>query len=453
MEEAVRLYRSAASCFGAVGAHQGGRLVLSLFFKAVLGVQRIFHFDTLTDEGFALLTGGRRCLSRRTLGVLVCAVSTRAVGKFLQLTQPAVSAAQHLYVSIDEHVVARFTREFLIPKGFHTIRNKKMRAEKLFFSFDTAGRTLLNLIVTPGNGRLAPVASKMLAAVRARCRTSCLLRAVLDAGAAQSHRELLEVADHDPYQVLLVRAPRRKAYLDRWKALPEERFTAYDEPGRYKGAPAKRIHVAETTTALRAAKGAPARQVRTLVVREEKRRGKDRWHALFVFRDNATDALTLTQEFRARQHHEQAYRILLHDAFVDTVPSGYNKKSRNPDRPGFRKNAIALYAWLSGLALNALTAFSTSLPARFKWAHPRTLRRWWFNFPAELYLTDRTLFVVLHPRWFRSWWKQKVEQLNAKKMRIPWMDDRLVLYSLAPPRPQSPEPPCAPSTAPSGVWC
>jgi hypothetical protein len=452
MPEAVQLYRVAASCFGRVGAHQGGRLALSLFFKALLGVQRIFHFDSLTDVGFALLTGGRRCLSRRTLGGLVRAVSTRAVSKFVRLTQPVVSAAERLHVSIDEHVVARFTRKFLIPKGFHTIRNKKMRAEKLFFSFDTAARTLLDLVVTPGNGRLAPVASKMLGALRARCRNSPL-RAILDAGAAQNHGEMLEVADRNPNQVLLVRAPRRKAYLDRWKALPEELFTAYDEPGRYKGAPAKRIHVAQTTTAIRTAKGAPVRQVRTLVVREQKRQGKDRWHALFVFRDNATDALTLIKEYRARQHHEQAYRILLHDAFVDTVPSGYSKHSRNPDRPGFRKNAMTLYAWLAGLAVNALTAFSDSLPERFKWAHPRTLRRWWFNFPADLYLTDRALFVVLHPRWFRSWWKQKVEQLNAKKMRIPWMDDRLVLYSLEPPLPKSAEPSSAPSTAPSDVWC
>jgi hypothetical protein len=452
MPEAVRLYRSAACCFGRVGAHQGGRLVLSLFFKALLGVQRIFHFDSLSDVGFALLTGGRRCLSRRTLGGLVRAVSTRAVGKFVRLTQPVVSTAQRLHVSIDEHVVARFTRKFLIPKGFHTIRNKKMRAEKLFFSFDTAARTLLDLVVTPGNGRLAPVASKMLGALRARCRNSPL-RAILDAGAAQNHRELLEVADRNPNQVLLVRAPRRQAYLDRWKALPEERFAAYDEPGRYKGAPAKRIHVAETSTAIRAARGAPVRQVRTLVVREEKRRGKDRWHALFVFRDNATDALTLIQEYRARQHHEQAYRILLHDAFVDAVPSGYCKHSRNPDRPGFRKNAMTLYAWLAGLAVNALTAFSASLPESFKWAHPRTLRRWWFNFPADLYLSDRALFIVLHPRWFRPWWKHKVEQLNAKKLRIPWMNDRLVLYSLEPPLPLSAEPSSAPSTAPSDVWC
>lgn len=66
-----------------------------------------------------------------------------------------------------------------------------------------------------------------LGALRARCHNSPL-RAVLGAGAAQNHRELLEVADHNPNQVLLVRAPRRKAYLDRWKALPEELFTAYE---------------------------------------------------------------------------------------------------------------------------------------------------------------------------------------------------------------------------------
>ena len=85
MAEAVQLYRLAVSCFGGVGAHKGGRLVLSLFFKAVLGIQRVFHFDSLTDVGFALLTGGRRILSRDMLGGLVRAVSMRAVSKFLRL--------------------------------------------------------------------------------------------------------------------------------------------------------------------------------------------------------------------------------------------------------------------------------------------------------------------------------------------------------------------------------
>ena len=172
-----------------------------------------------------------------------------------------------------------------------------MRVEKLFFAFDTSLRLLLDLLVTPGNGRLAPVASKLLGALRARCRFSPM-RVVLDAGAAHNHRELLELVDKHSTQVVLVRAPRRRAYLERWKTLPEQRFTAYKEPGRYKGAAPKRIHVAETTTPPRADTHSPPRQVRTLVVREEKRRGKDRWHALFIFRDNATDALTLLHPIR-----------------------------------------------------------------------------------------------------------------------------------------------------------
>jgi hypothetical protein len=341
MKEAVELYRVVGSCFGRMGVQRAGRLVLSLFFKAVLGVQRLFPFDSLTDTGFALLTGGRSILSRRTLGQWVRAVSTRKVNTFMRLTQPVVQQAQRLWLSIDEHTVARFTRKFLIPKGFHTIRNKLMRAEKLFFCFDTLGRTLLSLVATPGNGRLARVSSQMLGALRARFPKS-LARVVLDAGAAHNHSELFELADKYPRQVLLVRAPRRSAYLKEWQKLPDTLFTSYEEPGRYKGARPKRIHVAETLTELHA--GKTVRQVRTIVAREEGRRGKDRWHALFVFRDNSTSPLSLIQEFRTRQHHEQTYRILLHDAFVDTVPSGYNKKSPNPDKPSFLKNAITLYA-------------------------------------------------------------------------------------------------------------
>jgi hypothetical protein len=197
---------------------------------------------------------------------------------------------------------------------------------------------------------------------------------------------------------------------------------------------------------MRVGKNSPIRQVRTIVAREEGRRGKDRWHALYIFRDNSTPPLSVIQEFRARQHHEQAYRVLLHDAFVDTVPSGYNKKSPNPDRPGFRKNAITLYAWLAGLAVNSLRSFTDALPAQFKLAHPRTLRRWWLNFPADLYLSDKALFVILHPRWHRSWWLQHIQHLNAQKIRIPWLGERLVLYSLdALPRAEPPGDPSGPS--------
>ena len=62
---------------GLGGAEKAQRLVLSLFFRAVLGIERIFHFETLDDVGFALLTGGMEVLSRSCLGGMVRAVTTR----------------------------------------------------------------------------------------------------------------------------------------------------------------------------------------------------------------------------------------------------------------------------------------------------------------------------------------------------------------------------------------
>lgn len=102
---------------------------------------------------------------------------------------------------------------------------------------------------------------------------------------------------------------------------------------------------------------------RTIVIRETSTRGKYRWHALWVFGDEDTPAYELVREFRTRQHHEQTYRIMLHDIHVDTAPSGYNKRSSQPHRPGFQQNSLTLYAWIAALATNALQAFSLLLPA------------------------------------------------------------------------------------------
>ena len=446
MRDATRLFGIARGCFGSLGGDKGGRLVLSLFFKAVIGVQRIFHFDSLSDVGFAWLTGGRRILSRNALGGLVRAAATRSVSKFVRLTRPALDAGARIAVSIDEHAIARFTRKFLIAKGFHTIRNKHMRIEKITFAFGTHTRALLDLVVTKGNGKLASIASEVLSGMRRRVRSSQHLRVVLDAGAAQNHRQLLKLVDENHRHVLLVRTPRRGAYMKKWQAIPASRFTKHNDAGRHKNAAHKVIHITEATTRLRADSRSSPRDVRTIVVREAGRTGKDRWHAIFVFGDTKSSPLALIKEFRARQHHEQTYRVLLHDASIDAAPSGYNKQSTNPDRPGFRRNALTLYSWVTGLAVNALNSFTNDLPKRYRLAHPRTLRRWWLNMEADLYLSKTAIFVVMKPKWFRGWWAKKVQRLNAQNIRVPWMENRVMIYSIDdPPTGSKPAPPPDPS--------
>jgi len=452
MPAAVSLWRAAEECLGPrLGLGFGGRLVLSLFFKAILGIQRVFHFETLHDKGFAILSGGTRVLSRQVLGGLVRAAPVRGVLRFMRRTEPRVTLSPVLPVSIDEHAVPRFTRKFDIRKGFHTIRNKHMKVEKLFFSFQVATRQLLSLVVTRGNAGLAALTAQMLPRLRRRAR-GAQIRLILDAGAANDHAALLSLADH-PNQVTLVRVPRRPVYRKAWQALPEACWTRHEEPGRYQRAPAKIIHLAETHTMIGPKNGKVS--VRTIVVREQAGRGKERWHALWVFGDELTDPYQIVQEFRTRQHHEQRYRTLLHDAYVDTAPSGYDKKSKTPSRPGFKQNALTIYAWVAALATNVLETFEDSLPADFRHAHPRTLRRWLFNSPANLYLTKNTLVVLLdsvRPRHLRSVFESLIDATNRRRIRIPWLANRRLILSMEQ-RSLMAEGAFDPLSADPAVWC
>lgn len=437
---------------GRLGAGQAARLVLSLYFKAILGIQRIFHFETLDDPGFAILSGGTRVISRSRLGALLRGVSLAGVRRLMKETAPRLAQAACHFISIDEHAIARFTRKFRIPKGFHTIRNKKMKVEKLTFAFDLATRTLCALIASRGNARLTDLAKALLATLRRRAR-GAPLRVILDAGAAQDHKALLDLALR-PRQVTLVRVPRRPAYRKAWQALPASAWTHLEEPGPYRGAPPKPIAIAETRTTLRAHRRDAGVEVRTIVICETTTRGKERWHAFWVFGDEETSAEALVHEFRTRQHHEQTYRIMLHDIYVDTAPSGYNKRSRDPQRPGFQQNALTLYGWIAGLATNALLSFSLLLPARFHRAHPRTLRRWLLHIPADLYAGEGTLIVHLRPKRLRALWQTLVAAANRRHTRIPWMDQRRLIFSLDPPvSPRYPESSIDPAGSTGDVWC
>ena len=77
----VRLYRIVNRVFKGTQLKEGaGRLVLSLYVKGMLGIERIFHFDTLDDVGFAILSGGKKkVMSRSRLGQMLRKVSTISV--------------------------------------------------------------------------------------------------------------------------------------------------------------------------------------------------------------------------------------------------------------------------------------------------------------------------------------------------------------------------------------
>jgi hypothetical protein len=136
------------------------RGLLTSVFGLVTGLGRIFHLEDMQDVGFALLTGGRRhCPTRQRVGAWRRHLPWYEVDAFCRRTFPwhLIERADAL-VSYDEHSVPRWTRKFHIPKGYVTTRNKHMRSEKLFYSYEVLQDRYLALRATPGDWELRDVA-------------------------------------------------------------------------------------------------------------------------------------------------------------------------------------------------------------------------------------------------------------------------------------------------------
>jgi hypothetical protein len=142
----------------------------------------------------------------------------------------------------------------------------------------------------------------------------------------------------------------------------------------------------------------------------------------------------LVQQYQQRQHHEQRYRILLHDALVDAAPAGYDKCSPDPSKPRFRPAALSLYAWTVALATDAMERLSSRLGKLWTHCHPRTLHRYLLCLPGELYLLcpDR-LLVVIRAQRLRPLWQKLLHRLNGDPVRIPRLQNRKLLLCLDPP--------------------
>jgi hypothetical protein len=409
------------------------RGLLTSVFALVVGLERIWHLDQMEDLGFALLTGGRRCPSRHAIGGWRRHLPWYEVDAFCRRTSPwHLIQGETALVSYDEHTIPRWTHKFNIRKGYVTTRNKHMRCEKLFYTYDVLSERYLAVRATPGDWRLIDLAVRLTRQTLRHGRPD-YLHALFDAGAGQSDagvRALWDlVEEYDPCLDVTMRACRYPHRVKLWKALPREQFAVYSESGPYVGAAAKELRLAETTTVL---KGESAEQaVRTVICREVvPGPKKDRWHPLFTTSLVGPDEVLSL--FRTRQHHEQAYRVGVYDEFLDAVPCGYDKDSPDPRRPRFQRGPLQMIGWLVALVYNAVADLSSSLAGDFTGSHPRTLRRMFFNRPGTLYQTPEALIVSLDSFRGQEALTPVIDAFNAAGHRLPWLEDRPVIVSLTP---------------------
>jgi hypothetical protein len=406
--------------------------LLTSIFSLVVGLERVFHLEEMEDAGFARLCGGRRCPSRHTVGAWRRHLPWFEVDAFCRRTCPwHLLHNEDALVSFDEHTIPRWTRKFHIHKGYSTTRNKYMRCEKLFTGYDLGSGRFLCARGTRGNGGLqdwaVPLTEQVLRHGRPRS-----LHALFDAGAGKSDagvRALWDLAErHDNLDVTL-RACRYPHRMRAWKQLPSGLFVSLQEPGACVGAPPKEIRLAETQTVLKDEEADQA--VRTIVCRDV-RPGpkKDRWHPLYT--TSTVEPAELLPIFRARQNHEQGHRVEVHDLFADAVPCGYDKESPDRKRPRFHRGPLQMMGWLVALVYNAVADLAERLGEDHFGCHVRTLRRKFFNRPGTLYETPEALIVYLDPFAGQEELVAMIDDLNAAKHRLPWLDNRRLVISLTP---------------------
>lgn len=436
---------AARKAFGA--SRTAFRSVSTYFWMTMLSIPRIFHVPDVDDPGFSLLTGGTTAPSRSTIWSWMGHLRTSAMKKFRRLTEPVAGlAGKLLHLSLDAHAVPCFTRKFGISKAYHTIRNKYMKLEQLYYFFDLARDTLLSLRVTPAAPGLHQVMGSLTKGILARTRAA-MVRIVLDAAAARDEAELLKLMNTPGVEVV-ARAVRSRKYMKQWRAIPEGRWTRHEEPDETRGRPPRILEVANTTTRI----GPGRTPVRTVVAREyHGRNKKECYHVLYtnVAREHAC---SLVKEFRLRQRHEQAYRVGVHDLNLDALTHGYEKDSP-PEAPTFDEARIGLVAWIKALAFNSLNAFRSHLPEPFSRMAAGSLMRHFILRPGRLYATAAEFIVELAPHPARAALEGYVEKLNAEQIRIPWLGGRRLRIVLADEEVKNPGTRLASVLSPNYIWC
>lgn len=436
MPQVLRWWQIAQQCFSDdYGSLERG--FLTSVFMLIVGVERVFHLEEMDDSGFALLTGDARgCPTRQMVGAWRKHLRWNEVDRFCHRTSPwELLHEQHSLISFDEHAIPRWTKKFSLPKGYVTTRNKYMRCEKLYTGYDLRQRRFVTVKATPGKVELRDVSGLLTRRVL-RFGQPASLHALFDAGAGKSDsdvRALLTLAETTPNLQVTLRACRYPHRVRLWKQLPAEEFVRYEEPGDCEGAPPKEVRVAETTTVLKGETADDA--LRTILCRQViAGPKKDRWHPLYTsLSAEQSPPREVLEEFRERQHHEQGYRVEVHDAFLNAARCGYDKESPDRKRPRFCRGSLQMIGWLVGLLYNACADFASELGSAWEGSFIRTLRRTFFNRPGKLYCTPTSVIVYFD----REFSQQAdllplIDRINAEQHRLPWMDNRLLVLSVCP---------------------
>lgn len=424
---------------------QTWQFVLTLLMWAVLGFRRFFHLEDFrhqADLGLALFTGRTKLLSDSTLWRLVHTVKPESEVVFYRTT-----AAETInpgdpdsagVVSLDDHVVPSFTKLSPLPLGKTKVptRGRSYPAFRLASIFDMLKGRFLGLLTRGPHQRLSKILLELIAEVRSLKALAGhpmpnKLRIIYDRGGYRG--DLFERLMEDPHLTFLTMACCYAKSVRQWEAIPEVKFAPYIPPGEE----SSNLKMADSTTTIRGCRY----PIRSVVIRDDTPETKQRWRVLFTNDEEGAPA-DLDQEYRTRQHHEDAIGEVKHGLAGDCLPKAY-WLLREPNKQGERRHTVGtetsiettpethLVAWVKHWGYNLVKDFGAALGGKYVKIQVRTLVRKFIARPGVLRLKGRELWVTLEPFVGHQALTPWLEHINSQHCMIPWLDNLVLRVEVA----------------------
>jgi len=426
---------------------QAIQIVLTLVAWAALGFRRLCHVDDFrhwADMGLALFTGGLHLWSDTTLWRWVHGLTPESATRFYEATASPVAGQPKSAgrFSVDDHVVPSFTQ--LQPRRLGKTRvptrGRAYPAFRLYAPFDLDLGRFVGVIVRKARESLSQTVLAVVADLRRLRRHAGVPRAqqvrvILDRGGYKG--SVFEQLMDDAQVSFIAMARATAGNVRQWEAVPERRFRPY----RPAGDDNPNLKIARSRTTIRGCRY----PVPSVVIRDDTPGTKQRWRVLFFKNEpgRRPHAETIDAEYRQRQNHELGFAQYIHALAGHSLPKAY-EMFRTANADGEKRLTVAtaetprsqqevhFVAWLKFLTFNLIKDFGAALGQAFAPLQVATLVRRFILRPGRLYLQAGHLIVQLEPFRGQDGLLPFIQQVNARRLAIPWLANLILRIEVAP---------------------
>lgn len=370
-----------------------------------------------------------RTLKSAILLRLSLSVDKDKVEQFVMTTgeNPAVTADPNIpaNISVDEHVIPEWTGDFEREKCRVPTRGRVMKAIKAIYSFSLDAGKFISLRVKGGESVLSTVLPEIISGLKEK--VSCKMRLFFDRGGYDG--KLFKDLMKDETLLFVTLAKGYKKSKEQWDKIPDSEFKSLEKlPLVTKEFTKGNWYYKDTRTKIRHC----PYPIRSIVLKDKEAKDeKKKYHVIFT-KDEQTHPVCLINQYSVHWRHENGYKVLKNDLFVDNMPKGYvivkenNGNKTVIDRP----ERVLLLGWLKGLIFNLIKDFAGHLGGKYKNSTAGTMIRLFLRRPGYIRVDGDSLIVSLLPFKHQDALIPYIDNINQQNIHIPWLGNLVLKFEL-----------------------